>query len=362
MPNPEKPLRRGGTTGACAAAAAKSAYNALFTGHFLDPVEITLPRGQKVSFPLTYENIKTGIVTAGITKDAGDDPDVTHGALIKVTVKSSGKQSGICFKAGEGVGTITKPGLPIEVGEPAINPIPRKMISSAIKELATEIGGTTNVEVKISVPGGDKLALKTWNPKLGIVGGISILGTTGVVIPFSCSAWIHSIHRGIDVARATNTNHVGASTGSNSGQAIRVMRGLSETSMIDMGDFAGGMLKYLRGHPIPRITIGGGFGKLSKLAQGHLDLHSTRSQIDLSWLAMQAVDLGAVATLAEDIRNANSAMQVFEMASGYELPLGNAIASKARYTALEVLSGAPVAVEVLIFDRQGLLLGSADGW
>ena len=140
------------------------------------------------------------------------------------------------------------------------------------------------------------------------------------------------------------------------------MRGLPQTSIIDMGDFAGGMLKYLRRHPIQRITIGGGFGKLSKLAQGHLDLHSTRSQIDLSWLASQAADLGAVGTLLEDIRKANSAMQVFEMVRRCDLPLGNVIASKARYAALGVLSGAPVAVEILIFDRQGKLLGSADGW
>ena len=133
-------------------------------------------------------------MTAGIIKDAGDDPDVTHGAMIKTTVAFSNGQTGIVFKAGEGVGRITKPGLPLNVGQAAINPVPRQMISGSINELASIYHSDRNVEVEISVPGGKELALKTWNPQLGIVGGISILGTTGVVIPFSCSAWIHSIH------------------------------------------------------------------------------------------------------------------------------------------------------------------------
>ena len=240
--------------------------------------------------------------------------------------------------------------------------MPRQMISASINELASIYHSDRNVEVEISVPGGKELALKTWNPQLGIVGGISILGTTGVVIPFSCSAWIHSIHRGIDVARATKTVHVGASTGSTSGKAVREKHNLPETSMIDMGDFAGGMLKYLRGHPVPRITIGGGVAKLSKLAQGHLDLHSARSQLDLDWLADQVVTLGGTGSTIESIKKANSALEVFELAESHNLPLADRIADKARITALNVLSGAPVAVEILVFNRQGQLVGMAHGW
>ncbi len=362
MPNHEKQLRRGWTTGACAAAAAKSAYHALINGDFLDPVEITLPRGQKVSFVLAFEDNAPPIVTAGIIKDAGDDPDVTHGAMIKATVTFTKEKTGTVFKAGEGVGRITKPGLPLRVGQAAINPVPREMIASSINEIASSFNSDRNVQVEISVPGGEALALKTWNPQLGIVGGISILGTTGVVIPFSCSAWIHSIHRGIDVARATKTIHVGASTGSTSGKAVRAKYNLPETSMIDMGDFAGGMLKYLRGHPIPRITIGGGVGKLSKLAQGHLDLHSGRSQLDLEWLAEQALTLGASNRTTQVIRKANSALEVFEISEKQNLPLANLIASKARAVALNVLSGAPTEIEILVFSRQGKLLGVAHGW
>ena len=362
MSTHEKHLKRGWTTGACAAAAAKSAYHALIKGEFLDPVEITLPRGQKVSFSLALEKNDFPKMTAGVIKDAGDDPDVTHGAMIKTTVAFSNGQTGIVFKAGEGVGRITKPGLPLDVGQAAINPVPRQMISESINELASIYHSDRNVEVEISVPGGKELALKTWNPQLGIVGGISILGTTGVVIPFSCSAWIHSIHRGIDVARATKTVHVGASTGSTSGKAVREKHNLPETSMIDMGDFAGGMLKYLRGHPVPRITIGGGVAKLSKLAQGHLDLHSARSQLDLDWLADQVVTLGGTGSTIESIKKANSALEVFELAESHNLPLADRIADKARITALNVLSGAPVAVEILVFNRQGQLVGMAHGW
>lgn len=362
MPNPKKVLRRGWTTGACATAAAKSAFNALVNGQFLDPVEITLPKGQTVSFALAFENLETDLATAGIIKDAGDDPDVTHGALIKVTLTYTKKESGIVFKAGNGVGTVTRPGLPLKVGDAAINPVPRQMIISAIGEIAAAMSDHRGIQVEISVPGGEKLALKTWNPQLGIVGGISILGTTGIVIPFSCSAWIHSIHRGIDVARATQTMHIGAATGSTSGQAIRAKHSLPETSMIDMGDFAGGMLKYLRRHPIPRVTIGGGVGKLSKLAQGHLDLHSSRSQVDLDWLANQAAELHADSFLIKEIQNANSAMQVFEVAAEQNFPLANTIANKARHKALKTLEGAPVAVEILMFDRRGRLVGGANGW
>ncbi|MGO4816002.1 cobalt-precorrin-5B (C(1))-methyltransferase CbiD, partial [Cupriavidus sp. 2MCAB6] len=178
--------------------------------------------------------------------------------------------AGIVFRAGEGVGTVTLPGLPLPVGEPAINPMPREMIRQALTEVIAATGGPRDVSVTIAIPGGEALAGKTMNPRLGIVGGLSILGTTGIVIPFSCAAWIHSIHRGIDVARATGLTHVAGATGSTSEAAIRRLHGLSEQALIDMGDFAGGMLKYLRRHPVHRVTVAGGFAKMVKLGQGML--------------------------------------------------------------------------------------------
>lgn len=359
---PEGELRRGWTTGACASAATKAAYTALLTGHFPDPVQITLPRGQQPAFPLARESLADGSASATIIKDAGDDPDVTHGAAITATLSAGTPGSGVTFRAGEGVGTVTQPGLPISPGEPAINPVPRRLMIEIVQEIAAANGAAGDVVIEISVADGAALARQTWNPRLGIIGGISILGTTGIVVPFSCSAWIHSIHRGIDVARATATRHVAGCTGSTSEAAVMRVHGLPETAMLDMGDFAGGMLKYLRRHPVPRLTIGGGFAKLTKLAQGNLDLHSGRSQVDFDWLATRLEVLGAGVELRDQVLNANTAMQVLELAMAHQLDLANDVAALARAVALGVLNGSDVAVETLVFDRAGELIGRADGW
>jgi cobalt-precorrin-5B (C1)-methyltransferase len=353
-------LRRGWTTGACAAAAAKAAWQALLTGEFPDPVEIRLPGGQTPAFSLARQSLENGAAIAAIVKDAGDDPDVTHGALVVATVRRRTPGSGVVFRGGEGVGTVERPGLPLDVGEPAINPAPRAMMTEAVAALAAEYGDAGDIEIEISVPGGAALAAKTWNPRLGITGGLSILGTTGVVVPYSCSAWIHSIHRGIDVARAAGLGHVAGCTGATSERAVQARHGLPDHAMIDMGDFAGGMLKYLRRHPIPRLTIGGGFAKLCKLAQGHLDLHSGRSQVDLDWLAGVAAEIGAADALAARFRAAGSAGAALGIADAAGLALGDAIAVRARTTALDVLDGT-TAVEVLAYDRGGRLVGRADG-
>jgi cobalt-precorrin-5B (C1)-methyltransferase len=355
---PDGPLRRGWTTGACATAAAKAAYTALLTGEFPDPVEITLPKGERPSFALARERLEDGAATAGIVKDAGDDPDVTHGALILATVRRSPAGSGLALRAGRGVGTVTRPGLPIAVGEAAINPAPRRMIGEAIAAVAAAHGDSGDVEVTIAISDGEELARSTWNPRLGIVGGLSVLGTTGVVHPYSCSAWIASIHSGIDVARAGNLGHVAACTGSTSEAGVRRTYELPDSAFIDMGDFAGGMLKYLRRHPVPRLTIAGGFGKMSKLAAGFGDLHSGRSQIDRDMLAARLSELGAGAEIIAAARAANTANEILDLARGAELPLADAIARLAREQALAMVDG-QVAVEVMIFDRDGALVGRA---
>ncbi len=358
---PEGALRRGWTTGACATAATKAAYTALLTGRFPDPVSITLPRGEQPAFALAREALGRDSASAGIVKDAGDDPDVTHLALVQATLRRAAPGSGVVFKAGPGVGTVTRPGLPLPVGEPAINPVPRQMMRAVVAELAAAHGATGDVEIEISVDDGAALAARTWNPRLGILGGLSILGTTGVVVPFSCSAWIHSIHRGIDVARASGLTHAAGCTGSTSEAAVRRLYDLPETALLDMGDFAGGLLKYLRLHPLPRLTLAGGFGKLCKLAAGHLDLHSGRSQVDFDLLAGILAELGAEAQLVAAARGANTAKQVLDLARASGLPLADAVAARARATALGLLAG-ETAVEVLVFDRQGDLVGRAAGW
>ena len=357
---PNTPLRRGWTTGACATAATKAALTALLTGEFPDPVSITLPKGQQPAFALATERLDRDSALAGIVKDAGDDPDVTHQALICAQVRRAGAGEGVIFRAGSGVGTVTLPGLPVAVGEPAINPVPKRMIRAVVEEVATAAGTEPDIVVEISVADGERLARKTWNPRLGIIGGISILGTTGVVIPYSCSAWIHSIHRGIDVAIAAGYPHVAGCTGSTSERAVQTLYDLPDTAMLDMGDFAGGLLKYVRRHPVPRLTIGGGFGKLSKLAMGHMDLHSGRSQVDMARLAAWVRSLGGGPDLVSEVEGANTANQVLHSAGASGLPLAALVAREARTRALAMLDG-KTQVEVIVFDRQGVLAGRSEG-
>ena len=355
-----KRLRRGWTTGACATAATRAAYTALLTGEFPDPVTIALPKGQRPSFALATEEIGGGFARAGIVKDAGDDPDVTHLALVVSTVREGAPGCGVEFRAGPGVGTVTRPGLPVAVGEPAINPVPRRMMREAVAEVAAAHGAPGDLIVEIGVRDGERLAEKTWNPRLGIAGGLSILGTTGVVIPYSCSAWIHSIHSGVDVARAMGVPHVAGCTGRTSEDAVQTLHGLPVEAMIDMGDFAGGLLKYLRRHPVPRLTIGGGFAKISKLADGHLDLHSARSQVDSERLAERAAGHGADAALQGRLRAAGTAGEALALAQVAGVPLARAVAEAARETAREVVRGA-VEIDVVIVDRAGGVVGRSNG-
>jgi cobalt-precorrin-5B (C1)-methyltransferase len=359
MERQDRPLRRGWTTGTCAAAAAKAAFAALLTGEFPDPVEVTLPRGERPSFALALTRKDEASASAGVIKDAGDDPDVTHGALIVATVRAAAPGAGLTFRAGEGVGTVTRPGLPVAPGEPAINPVPRRMIRDAIAEVAAAAGGAADAEVEISIPGGEALAAKTLNPRLGIVGGLSILGTTGIVVPYSCSAWIASIRQGIDVARAAGLAHIAGATGRSSEAAVQKLYGLSDIALIDMGDFVGGMLKYLRAHPVPRVTIAGGVGKMSKLAQGLTDLHSKRGELDLAQLAVLARAAGASADLCARIITANNAAEAFAMAQAEDIALGDEVARAAQRTAEGVTAGRAIAVETILFDRDGVLVGRA---
>ncbi len=341
-----KELRRGWTTGACATAATKAALTQLWGGAFAADVTITLPKGETPVFALALCEAGEGWARVGITKDAGDDPDVTHGALIVVTVKVS--DGGVQFRAGAGVGMVTKAGLPIGVGEPAVNPVPRQMMSDVVVQLAAQFGKAPDVEIEISVPGGEALALKTWNPRLGIAGGLSILGTTGIVRPFSCAAWIASIHRGIDVARADGLAHVAGCTGATSEATVQALYGLPDHAMLDMGDFAGGMLKYLMKHPVARVTVGGGIGKMTKLAQGAVDLHSGRSQVDFAALAEMA-DM-------PEISGANTALEAYQIVGA---PLADRVAQAALSQLNARFGGAGIAYDVVVIDRKGTIIAKA---
>lgn len=353
-----KTLRKGWTTGACACAAAGAAVRALLDGKFAEDVTITLPGGETPSFALSSAELAGGSATAGVIKDAGDDPDVTHGAEIVVTVRHGEAGSGIAFRAGVGVGAVTLPGLPVDVGEPAINPAPRRMMTDTVIAAAREHNVSPDFELTISIPGGGALAEKTMNGRLGIIGGLSILGTTGIVRPFSCSAWIHAIHSAIDVARAGGETHIAASTGATSEDAVRDLHNLPDTALIEMGDFAGGLLKYLRRNPVARLTIAGGFGKLTKLAQGAMDLHSDRSEVDFVNLSERLAALGADQDTTRRTARANTALEVLQLAEGSGLELADAIAAGARDVALATLAGG-TGVEVIVVARDGKIIGTA---
>ncbi len=349
-------LRSGWTTGTCAAAAAAAAFQVLLTGRAPACVAVRLPRGGEARLPLARAERCAGGAVAAVIKDAGDDPDVTHGAEIVVTVAVAPEGTGVVFRAGEGVGTVTRPGLPLEPGEPAINPGPRAMIRDALAGVAAAAGhGNVDAVVTVAVPGGEALAAKTLNGRLGVVGGLSILGTTGVVVPFSCAAWIHSIHRGIDVARATGHRHLIGATGSTSEAAAQKLFGLPDVALIDMGDFVGGTLKYLRRHAVPRFTIAGGFGKLVKLAQGELFLHSAKSKVDIPRLAEWLAAVGAPADQVAAAKTAASAAEVLRTSAAMSAALANLVAHRAAAVA-QAQVGDEIAIDVVVFDRQGRLL------
>ncbi|HHK73775.1 MAG TPA: cobalt-precorrin-5B (C(1))-methyltransferase [Rhizobiales bacterium] len=354
-----KPLRYGWTTGACACAAAKAACTALLTGDFPDPVQIRLPRGQTPHFALEMREAGNGWARAGIIKDAGDDPDVTHGALIISRVSFAQSGAGVCFKAGEGVGHVSLPGLTLAVGEPAINPVPRRMIATALQEVAAQHGAACDFEVEISIPGGEKIARKTLNARLGILDGLSILGTTGIVTPYSCSAWIHSIHSGVDVARAAGLQVLAACVGSTSEKAVKTLYDLPDTGLVEMGNFVGGVLKYTRANPLPKLVIAGGFGKICKLAQGEMDLHSRRCRVDFEALARLLESLGADEHSVLRARRANTALEVLQIAQEGGFEIAALVAAEARKVCLGKLRGVDMALEVVVSDRSGAVIGRA---
>lgn len=351
------PLRSGLTTGSCATATSLAAARLLLGGESSDAVSITLPKGKVVQMRLEFCRLIDQGAEAGTLKDAGDDPDVTHGALLYSQVRLLA-EPGIRFFAGTGVGTVTRPGLVLAVGEPAINPVPRRMISEHLQRLADEYGYSGGFEVTVNVQGGEQLALKTMNPRLGILGGLSILGTSGIVRPFSCAAYIASIHQGIDVAHTNGYTHIAACTGNASEDTMRRVYGLPEIALIEMGDFVGAVLKHLRKVPVPRLTLCGGFGKISKLAAGHMDLHSRHSSIDLPQLAGWAADIGADEALQASIIAANTSQQALALAHAAGIPLGDAVCAHALAFACSVVP-AQVQVEVFAIDRQGGIVGRA---
>ena len=310
----DEKLRTGWTTGTCAAAASKAAASALLTGEQQARVDVKLPKKgeeQRISFEVERCEVGSSWAEAVVIKDAGDDPDVTHGAHLTARI-SRKREPGIELDRGEGVGVVTKPGLGLPVGGPAINEVPRRMISYSVGEvLDTEERG---VRVVISVPGGEKMAEKTTNSRLGIVGGISILGTTGIVRPFSTAAWAASVVQAINVMGAQGHKTFVLSTGGLTERAAMcLLPDLEEVCFIEVGDFTGQAIKQAVKRGLKRCFFVGMAGKLAKLAAGVMMTHWTRSRVDNELLAGITRDAGGSAELIEEVRTANTARHAYEL-------------------------------------------------
>lgn len=307
-----KALRTGWTTGTCAAAAAKAAVTALMTDTVQTRVEIALPSGRRVEFEVFRCEITSGEqAEAVVVKDAGDDPDVTHGAHLTATVRWR-PAVGVGISGGDGVGTVTKPGLGLDIGGPAINDTPRRMIAWSVGEVVDV--ERVGVAVVISVPGGEKMARKTTNSRLGILGGISILGTTGIVRPFSTASWRASVMQAVSVMAAQGETTLVLCTGGRTEHAARrFLPDLDEVCFVEVGDFTGAALRVAVESGLREIVFVGMIGKLTKLASGILMTHYTRSKIDTQLLAAVTSAAGASASAASEVATANSARHAYEI-------------------------------------------------
>jgi cobalt-precorrin-5B (C1)-methyltransferase len=310
-------LRTGYTTGSCAAAAAKAAVRLLAGGRAADRLEIPLPGGARIVLPLVYTHLTASGAEAAVLKDAGDDPDVTNGALILASVAWNGGDD-VEFSAGEGVGTVTKPGLAIPPGEPAINPVPRQMIREAVREVTPR-----GVRVTIAIPGGGEIARKTFNARLGIVGGLSILGTTGIVRPFSCSAIRETLRCTLNVADAAGIRAPVFVPGHIGERAARAHFRVADGQVVEVGNEWGFVLDEALRHPFSSLLIVGHPGKLAKLTAGDWDTHSGRSGSALPVVtAMHANVLGRPAVPAATVEGLFAALP-----AGDKKTLGDALAA-----------------------------------
>lgn len=348
--------RTGFTTGANAAAAATAATLGLVEGFVPQKVECVLPNGQRVMFTITDGQVDGTHAHAVSVKDAGDDPDATHGAHLTADVRRIAGGSGISLRGGAGVGTVTKPGLGLEVGGAAINPVPRRNIVENVRTAGAPILATGDgLEVTISVPGGDEMALKTLNARLGIVGGISILGTTGIVRPYSTAAFRASVVQAVQVAANQGQTSVVFTTGGRTEKcAMKVFHRLNEACFVQMGDFVKAAFQSAFKYKMQHIILGAMVGKLTKIAQGLSVTHAWREEVDRDLLAEVATEVGAPPDLVVEIRAAETARFAAERLEqlGLSVPFHRALARCALRTLRNAYPG-PHTLTVLVCDFEG---------
>jgi cobalt-precorrin-5B (C1)-methyltransferase len=348
----KRALRTGWTTGTCSAAAAKAATIALSSGATPPLVDTPLPTGDRVTLPVASYEVGEERVSAVVVKDAGDDPDVTHGAHLTATVAWR-PESGIELDGGVGVGVVTKRGLGLEVGAPAINPTPRAQITQAVGEVVDL--ASTGVRVVISVPDGERMARKTTNGRLGILGGISILGTTGIVRPFSTEAWRSSVVQAISVMAAQGERTLVLSTGGRTEQAaVRLRPDLPEVCFVEVGDFTGAALREAVDDGLAAVVFVGMVGKLTKLAAGVLMTHYTRSKVDARLLASITRAAGGDEHLVAAVAAANTARHAYELwAEAGLLEAAGGLLCRRVKEVLERFSDGRLSVTVVMVDPQG---------
>lgn len=357
-------LRRGYTTGASAAAAAKAAAVALTTGHRPRTVAIPFPSGDRHTLAVHTCTVAGATATAVVVKDGGDDPDATHGAHVTVAVTRCAGEA-VQIEGGDGVGTVTLTGLGLPVGGPAINPVPRRMITEAVRE-AVPVGG---VRVTVSVPGGAEIARRTTNPRLGIVGGISILGTTGIVRPFSTASWRASVEQAVAVTAAQGCPTVVLATGGRTERgAMALLPDLPEVAFVEVGDFAGAALRRAVEHGLADVVFVGMIGKLTKLAAGVLMTHAARSRVDATLLADLTRDAGGAPAVVAEVAAANTARHAYEIwaAAGLLRPCGDALcAAVARVlerAGAEAGRRLPARVAMVDFTGTRVVAATVPGW
>ncbi len=348
--------RSGFTTGACAAAAARAATLGLRNGKVPESVASTLPNGQEANFAVAEGRIADHAARAVIVKDAGDDPDATNGAQLTADVRRLPQAAGqVVLKGGPGVGTVTREGLGLEVGGPAINPVPRRNIADNVRTVAGELLDHDGLEVTISVPGGEEMAKKTLNARLGILGGISILGTTGIVRPYSTAAFRASVVQAIEVAANQGQSSIVFTTGGRSEKfAMRQLPALDEACFVQMGDFVKAAFQTAMARKMQHVYVGAMAGKLTKMGQGLAVTHAWKAAIDRDLLAECAQEVGAAPDLVEEIRNAETARFAAERlaALGLSVDFHRALAKKA-IRSLKACYPGPYRLTILVCDFDG---------
>ncbi len=358
----KRSLRTGYTTGTCAAAATKAALSKLVNGEKLSTVNVSLPNDKEITIDIAWikhEGDKS--VTAAVIKDGGDDPDVTNGAEVCATVSLLETSNKIAIDGGMGVGRVTKPGLGLEIGKVAINPTPLKMINHAIEEILNQQKNKKyGLSVIISVPKGEEIAKKTDNPRLGIIGGISILGTTGIVIPYSTASFAASIRQSIDVSRAMGSDSVILTTGGRSEDFARAIYGnsIADHAYIQIGDFIGFSIKQCAIKKIKKAYVVGFVGKLTKMAMGIKQTHVKGSHVDMNFLSDLASRSGANKELVQQIKLANTARHVSELIDQSGLRVFYGILCKEVHSHLTKYSQSQLQIKIILLDFNGKIIGN----